>query len=62
MSEKLPKKILIIREQDGEESYLLASENIEDVNLNTDEYITVGVYVLDGTTEMKLVPSIKERE
>ncbi len=62
MDKNLPKTILIIREQDGEESYLLASENLEDVNLNTDEYITVGRYVLEGTTEMKLVPSVKEEE
>lgn len=60
MSKKLPKTVLVIREQDGEESYLLASESIEDVNLNTDEYVTVGRYVLDGTTEMKLTPSVKE--
>ncbi len=60
MSKELPKIVHVMREEDGDDSFLIAGESLDDMNLERDEYITVGKYVLEGVQEVTLKAVIKE--
>ena len=60
MIEKLPEVVHVMKVEDGEDSFLLAGESLDDMNLERDEYITVGKYILEGTQEVTLRAHIKE--
>ena len=62
MSKELPKTVHVIREEDGDDSFLIAGEGMDDINLERDEYTTVGIYKLEKTREVTLVAYIKEGE
>lgn len=52
MSNKLPKKVFIKREQDGEESFLSASEDVES-HVTMGETVRIGEYVLNQEYEYR---------
>lgn len=59
-NEKLPEVVHVMREEDGDDSFLLTGESLDDLNLERDKYITVGKYVLEGTQEVTLKAYVKE--
>ena len=60
MSKELPKTIHVMWEEDGDDGFFIVGESLDDMNLEKDEYVTVGKYVLEGVQEVTLKAVIKE--
>ena len=62
MSKELPNTIHVMREEDGDDSFLIAGESLDDMNLERGEYTIVGKYVLEGIQKVTLRVSIPLEE
>lgn len=62
LSKELPKKIFVVREEDGDENFLVAGESFDDIGLERGEYTIVGRYRLEEVQEVTLKVSIKEED